>query len=126
MSKKNQKPKNKQMIPGDHKLSFYIDEVSGHPFMRISKYKNRYYGHNVTDSPSRKKNGDVRSGYVRFRKNPKPKTKKVGYYRKKVDIIIQDPNKDDRLSLKRTWSISNRDLRRLRRQNKNRIKSIHK
>lgn len=126
MKRKIQKPKNKQMIHGDHRVRFYFDIFSNHPFLCISQYRNIYFGHSITDSPSRRKSGKVRSHYARFMKNPQPNKKNRAYFDKRIDTIIQKPHMDHRLNLKRNWIISNRDLRRLRRIDRNRIKSIHK
>ena len=110
-------------IPGDHIVRFYYDKKSGHPFMSISLYKIIVYGHEMTTHPSRKENGLPRNGYVRFRKNPNPSSKEKSYYHRSIKRI-ENKEKHGRLSYKKSWVISKRDLRRLKRIDQKKIKNV--
>ena len=73
IKRKKEKPWFKKKIPGDHRLRFYHDLISRHPFMSISKNGNVYYGHEMTTHPSLTKAGKPRAGYIQFKRNPNPK-----------------------------------------------------
>jgi len=121
---KIQKPWNKQMIPGDHKLAFYRDSKSGHPYMRISKHRNYYYGHEMTSHPSLRNNRTPRSGYISFRRNPNPTNKERSYYHKSIRRLMVVVNNANRFRAHITWAISKRDMKKLKRIDRKRIKSI--
>ena len=115
----------KRMIPGDHVVRFYRDAKSNHPFMCISIYKLIHYGHMMTTHPSLKKDGRPRCEYIRFRINPNRNNKKMSYYSKTiVRIIDKKMICGQRLQLRKNWKISLRDLRRLKRIDKNKIKNV--
>ena len=124
--RKNEKPFSKQMIPGDHIVRFYRDAKSGHPFMSISKNINVYYGHEMTTHPSLTKHGTIREGYVRLRKNPRAHDKARSYYHKSIKRItnLHEGNGKGRLSPRKHWRLSKRDLRRLKRIDKAKIKNV--
>lgn len=125
--KKIQKPWNKQKIPGNHRIAFYRDKKSGHPYMRISRYGKYYYGHDMTTHPSLRTDKVPRRGYVRFRKNPNPSSKEKSYYHKSIRRLwVVNSNSGKRFDCKKDWVISNYDLRKLKRIDKKRIKNIRK
>ena len=114
-------------IPGDHMLRFYRDNKSSHPFMSISKNKNTHYGHEMTTHPSLNQKGLPRIGYIRFRKNPNPNNKNKSYYHKSIRKIKDTrTEKGLRLKRKKNWRIINKDLKRLKRIDKNKIKNVRR
>ena len=119
------KPTSQKRIAGDHILRFHYDQKSGHPFMSISKKGDYYYGHEMTSSPSLKESGEIRSKYIRFRKNPngnQPKSQR-SYYRKRIKMNLYSPV-GGRLKLKKKWKIGKSDLKRLKRIDKYKIKNV--
>ncbi len=123
IKRKKEKPWFKKKIPGDHRVRFYHDSKNGHPFMSISKNGNFYYGHEMTTHPSLTKAGKPRAMYVQFKKNPMPARKTKSYYRKTVKKIYSRNCSKPRLS-RRKWTLSKKDLKRLRRVDKNKIKNV--
>lgn len=125
--KRKIKPWNKRKIPGDHRLRFYRDAKSGHPFMSISKCFDIHFGHEMTESPSLLQTGKPKSNYIRLRKNPNPNDKRRSYYQKSIKRLnnTKKGNKP-RLSLRKKWSISNKDLKRLKNIDKKRIKNVRR
>ena len=116
---KHLKAFNKKKVPGDHFVRFYYDYKTAHPFMCISNYKNYYFGHEMTTHPSLRKNGTIKSGYIRFRKNPNPESKNKSYYYKALKRILNSSNKKGkRLRLYKKWRILRSDLKRLKRLDK--------
>ena len=80
----------------------------------------------MTTHPSLRQNGSIKSGYVRFRRNPNPANKNKSYYHKSIKRIINTTNKKGkRLRMYKMWKISNADLRRLKRLDKRNKKSTH-
>lgn len=120
---KIQKAEYKRKIPGDHKLRFYRDSKSGHPYMSISKNGNKYYGHEMTSHPSVRESGKPRKKYVKMHKNPNPDDKRISYYNMNVKRII---NIDFRLRLHPKWKISSRDLKILKIIDKKKIKNVRR
>ncbi len=120
---KIQKAEYKRKIPGDHKLRFYRDSKSGHPYMSISKNGNKYYGHEMTSHPSVREGGKPRKKYVKMHKNPNPDDKRISYYNRNVKRII---NIDFRLRLHPKWKIGSRDLRILKIIDKKKIKNVRR
>ena len=124
---KIQKPWNKQKIPGDHKLAFYRDNKSGHPYMRISEYGNYYYGHDLTSHPSLREDKRPRNGYIRFKRNPNPSSKERSYYHKSIRRLLSiDSYNFKRFSPRKGWNIYRRDMRKLKKIDYRKIKNIHK
>ena len=120
---KIQRPENERRIPGDHRLRFYRDIKSGHPYMSISKNGNKYYGHDMTSHPSLKDNGSPRKKYVKMHRNPNPDDKRVSYYSRKIKRVI---NYGQRLRLHPKWRISYKDLKVLKMINKKKIKNVRR
>ena len=78
--RKLQRPLSKQKIPGDHKLRFFRDAKSGHPFMSISKKQDTHFGHEMTRNPSLTQEKNPRSGYIKLKTNPNKNDKTKSYY----------------------------------------------
>ena len=108
---KHLKPTYLKRIPGDHRIRFYIDLKSKHPFMCISIYCKTYYGHEMTSHPSLYKDGSVKVRFIRFKVNPNPKDKRKSFYKKSI-TRISGPfiGKINRLAKKKNWRISKKDL----------------
>ena len=124
---KRQKIWFKAMIPGDHRVRFYRDAKSGHPFMGISKNNELHFGHEMTESPSLLKTGGIKNRYIRFRKNPNPNDKEKSYYRKAIKRIVNTTKGDiPRLVKRKNWKITNHDLKVLKRIDKKRIKNVRR
>ena len=120
---KIQKAEYKRKIPGDHRLRFYRDSKSGHPYMSISKNGNKYYGHEMTSHPSVRESGKPRKKYVKMHKNPNPDDKRISYYNRNVKRII---NIDFRLRFHPKWKIGSRDLKILKIIDKKKIKNVRR
>lgn len=125
--RKIQRPYNKQKIPGDHRLRFYRDAKSGHPFMSISKNCDYHYGHEMTRNPSLTISKTPRRGYQQFRHNPNTKDKVQSYYHKSIKRIKNiETHLGRRFRRNKNWIISKADLRILRRLDKRKIKNVRR
>ncbi len=122
---KLKKHKRTRKIPGDHKLRFYRDAKSGHPFMSVSKSKDIYFGHEMTKHPSLTEMGQPRASYVLFYRNPNPYCRESSYFHKSIRRIKNGIiNNVDRLKRKPLWRISRRDLKKVRNIDKKKIKNV--
>ena len=118
---------NRKMIPGNHIVKFYRDEKSGHPFMGISEFGTRVYGHEMTTHPARKNNKKPRAKYQMFHKNPSGDKETESFYKKTVKKIINEVTVlGPLLKLKRLWKIGKRDLKILKNLDKKRIKNVRR
>lgn len=94
--------------------------------MGISESGKDVYGHNLTTHPSLTKDGKPRSGYQALKKSPNPKDVRKSYYEKSIKKIRNARNeKGPRLKRKTKWEIGKKDLKRLRKADRKRIKNIH-
>lgn len=122
---KKQKPWNRQKISGDHRIRFYRDAKSGHPFMSISRKNRAHYGHEMTTTPSLTINGKPRQNYVRFRSNPNRNDKRKSYYSRPIKRIKNlETNLGFRLRRYKNWRLSRKDLKRLKKIDKKKIKNV--
>ena len=125
--RKIQKPFNQMKVPGDHRLRFFRDAKSQHPFMSISIHSNFIYGHEMTTHPSLNQKGLPRNYYVKFRRNPNPNNKTLSYYHRSIRRIKNTYTKKGyRFRRKTNWRISKKDLRILKRIDKKRIKNVRR
>lgn len=124
---KHLKPTYLKRIPGDHRLRFFLDIKSSHPFMCISIYKNTYYGHQMTTHPSLYSDGTVKRGYMRFKKNPNKKDKRFAYYEISIRRIVNTISDNGyRLKRRYTWVICKKDLKTLKQIDKKIIKNVRR
>ena len=125
--RKIQRSYNKQKIPGDHRLRFYRDAKSGHPFMSISKNFNCHYGHEMTRNPSLTSGKSPRRGYQPFKKNPNTKDKTKSFYHKSIKRIKDvETHLGRRFRRYKNWIISKADLRIIKRLDKKKIKNVRR
>lgn len=114
-------------VPGDHILRFYKDAKSGHPFLGISEFGKKIYGHEMTSHPALNAGGEAKKKYQRFHKNPNPNNKSNSYYSKKMKRLINTNNKYGlRLKLQKHWRIINRDLKILKNIDKKKTKNVRR
>ena len=127
IKRKLQKPFYQQKIPGDHKLRFFRDSKSGHPFLSISRKQSIYYGHEMTRRPSLNTAKNPREGYVKLRINPNKSDKSNSYYHKSIKRISNKANEQgDRLRRYKKWTISRKDLKTLKAVDKKKIKNVRR
>ena len=123
---KHLKSFNLKRIPGNHIIRFYRDAKSNHPFMSISNIELIHYGHEMTSHPSLKQDGRPRNCYIRFRKNPNPNNKGIKcYYNRAIKRLKNKKTQlGYRLQPRNNWIISLKDLKRLKRIDKRKIKNV--
>lgn len=123
--RRTQKPWNRQKVPGDHKIRFFRDAKSGHPFMSISMKNNYHYGHEMTTSPSLDSKEKPRKNYIRLATNPNKNDKRRSFYNRSIKRINNKPSHlGNRLRRYKNWKITRKDLKRLKRVDKKRIKNV--
>ena len=77
----------------------------------------------MTTHPSLTKARKPRAGYIQFKRNPNPKSKQKSYFHKSIKRIYSPKNGMPRLS-RRKWSLSKKDLKKLRKMDRHKIKNV--
>lgn len=133
-SKKSQKFKRqprhyrKKGLPGKKENRFYIDEMSGHPFVSQSKHGVFFYGHNVTHSPLRNFDGSIKRKYRRFPRRIVPGDPRASYFDTTLFRInnAPKPGKTTGRLKRKNWRLSKANKEILRKVERERVKRAKK
>lgn len=107
---------------------FYHNKASHHFFLGIAKRGVTLAGHDMTTHPSLTSSGRPKKKYLILHDNPNPNDKRKSYLdrklRKNVKVCFDDSGKK-RLTIKKGWKLSKKDIKAIKKIDKKQIKNPH-